>query len=699
MIRIIVIGAPLLFACLITASFLNALTLASKKKNEMTISLAGDPQNFNPIQSTDTASSAISDSIFDGLLRYDENLELAPELAQSWTLSQTSTFFFANPTDAAKAFATLKANSANWAAWHVVNASSQGNRLIVSLSVPGYSDSHTIASLISPLPVSILRADFANVSARRALAAARTAAATPTFRSALLPEQNWYDYDGAYEATIIGPPEPALAELTAFHSTKSSFPASVQLIQTSPFLAEPQIDFELRRDVKWQDGVPFSAHDVAFTFSSIMDESVHSPRKADFDKVFKVETTTPYHVHVTYRGLYSPALASWTMGILPAHILDGKPTSWWATNFNRRPVGTGPFKFEEWKTNEYVRLSRNPLYFATPPWLDGLTYRIIPDVLTQRLAFETRQVDFLQVDPWSVQSSRENPNYQLYSTPSGAYGYIGWNLRNPLFQDLRVRIALAHAVNIPAIVHFILNGQAIQSTGIFTPNAWYFDPTCRPYPFDPNKAAALLEEAGWKKGPKGIRFKDGHPFSFTLLTPSNQEIRKDIATLVQDDLRKIGIEAKIENYEWSVFLSQHILKLDFDAVVLGWSGGNYDQYQIWSSTQTRPGLLNFVGYANSKVDRLLEQVRQEYDRGEIIQLAGKLQNIIYHDQPYLFLFVPNDTTATWKNAFRIYRPDGQGGYVDTPISPTKAGWSYYSKWFYRPEYAFRLPSPTQNPSQ
>ncbi len=699
MIRTIVIGAPLLFAFLITASFLNALTLASKKKNEMTISLAGEPQNFNPIQSTDTASSAISNNIFDGLLKYDENLELAPELAQRWTLSQTSTFFFANPTDAANALATLKANSASWAAWHVANAWSQSNRLIVSLSVPGYSDSNTIASLIFPLPVSILRADFANASARRALAAARTATATQTFASALLPEKNWYDYDGAYEATLIGPPEAALAELIAFHSIKSSFPASVQLIKTSHFIAEPQIDFDLRRDVKWQDGAPFSARDVAFTFRSIMDESVHSPRKADFDKILKVETPTPYHVRVTYRGLYSPALASWTMGILPAHILEGKPTSWWAVNFNRRPVGTGPFKFEEWKTNEFVRLSRNPLYFDTPPWLDGLTYRVIPDVLTQRLAFETQQVDFLQVDPWSVKSSRENLDYQLYSTPGNTYGYIGWNLRNPLFQDLRVRMALAHAVNIPAIVHFILYGQAIQSTGIFTPNAWYFDPAIRPYPFDPNKAAALLEEAGWKEGPEGIRFKDGKPFSFTLLTPSNQEIRKDIATLVQDDLRKIGIEAKIANYEWSVFLSQHILKLDFDAVVLGWTSGNYDQYQIWSSTQTRPGLLNFVGYSNPKVDQLLEQIRQEYDRGEIIRLAGDLQSTIYRDQPYLFLFVPNETTATWKNAFRIYRPDGCGGYVDTPISPTKAGWSYYSKWFYRPEYASRLPSPTQHLSQ
>ncbi len=694
MIRAILIGAPALFVILIVASFLNALSLSSKKKNEMTISLAGDPQNFNPIQCTDSPSATISNDIFDGLLKFDENLELAPELAHSWTLSQTTTFFFANATDATHALTTLQANSTKWAEWHVTNAFSQGNRLIVSLSLPGVSDSHHIASLISPLPVSVLRVDLEKDSARKALTASHTAQTAPAFASMLLPEKMWYDYDTAYEATIVGKPESTLQELTAFHSPKGSFPGTVQILQTRQFIAEPQIDFELRRDVKWQDGAPFSARDVAFTFRSIMDENVHSPRKADFDKVLKVETPAPYHVRITYRDPYSPALESWSIGMLPAHILEGKTSSWWAENFNRHPIGTGPFKFKEWKTNEYIHLSRNPLYFDTPPWLDGLTYRIIPDVLTQRLAFETHQVDFWGVDPWAVQSTEKNPNYQLYSTIATQYGYIGWNLRHPLFQDPRVRVALAQAVNIPAIVRFIFYRQAVQSTGNFTPNAWYFDPKIRPYAYAPSKAASLLDAAGWKQGRDGIRVKDGKRLSFTLITPSNREINKDIATLTQADLKKIGVEIKIENYEWSVFLSQHIMKQDFDAVVLAWAGGNYDQYQIWSSSQTKPGLLNFVGYSNPKVDQLLERIRQEYDRGEIIRLASELQNTIYSDQPYLFIFVPNNITSIWKNTFRIYRPDGRGGFIDTPITPTKAGWSYYSKWFYRPEYASRLPHPS-----
>ncbi|MEX1119990.1 MAG: ABC transporter substrate-binding protein, partial [Terrimicrobiaceae bacterium] len=179
--------------------------------------------------------------------------------------------------------------------------------------------------------------------------------------------------------------------------------------------------------------------------------------------------------------------------------------------------------------------------------------------------------------------------------------------------------------------------------------------------------------------------------SFTLITNNGNEIRRDIATLVQDNLRQIGIEVKIEMYEWAVFLRNFINKGEFDAMVLGWAlGPDYDQYQIWHSSQANPEQLNVVGYNNPKVDRLLEQIRQEYQRTKIVSMAGKMQEIIYRQQPYLFLYVPESTSVVWKDSFRIRRPV-DGGWVDTPIEMTKAGWSYFSDWFYRPEFASKLP--------
>jgi len=144
----------------------------------------------------------------------------------------------------------------------------------------------------------------------------------------------------------------------------------------------------------------------------------------------------------------------------------------------------------------------------------------------------------------------------------------------------------------------------------------------------------------------------------------------------------------VEMYEWAVFLKRFVNQGEFDAVVLGWAlGQGFDQFQIWHSTQTEPERLNMVGYKSKEADRLLESIREEFDRGEIIRQCGELQQLIYADQPYLFLFVPEATSVMWKDAFRVKRPGPDGTWIDEPVTMTKAGWSHYLEWFYRPEYA------------
>ena len=243
------------------------------------------------------------------------------------------------------------------------------------------------------------------------------------------------------------------------------------------------------------------------------------------------------------------------------------------------------------------------------------------------------------------------------------------------------------------MIKYILYGNGVQSNGIFPPHFWFSDPSQKPMAYDPALAARLLDEAGWVPGSDGIRKKDGKRLAFTLIVNQGNEVRKDIATLVQDNLRSVGVEVDVAIYEWAVFISRFINKLEFDATVLGWSTGpDYDAYQVWHSSQTNPGQLNFVGYDNPKVDALLSQIRQEYDPEKIKALAGQIQKTIFDDQPYLFLFVPDATSVIWKDSFRICRPDGQGGWIDTPVEITKAGWSYYMQWFYRPEFSPGLPT-------
>jgi peptide/nickel transport system substrate-binding protein len=630
-IRLFLYGIPSLLVLLLVATFLNANFLSVAKKNEMSIGTLGEPSTLNPIQQADSASSEVGGLIFNGLLKYNQNLEIVGDLATAWELSQESTFRFATEEEASRAFAFLNVKR-SWGSldahpipnqWPITTCDLTGDKLTLHLSQPGLQDSEEIFRVLT---------------------------------------------EAGFKALPFPPLAPSEKE--------------------RPFLAEPIIHFTLRQGVRWHDGVPFTAADVAFTYRAIIDERTASPRSSDFELVSSLTTPTPYEVIVRYKKPFSPALLSWMEALIPAHLLENIEPAKWADFYNRHPIGTGPFKFDSWKTNEYIRLVRNPDYYLGSPWLDSIVFRVLPDPLTLRLAFETHQVDFWGVDPWAVKSFEKDSRFDLFSSAGNSYNYIGWNLRRPIFSDLRIRQALAQAVNIPQMIRYIIYGRGVQSTGIFTPKMWFFDPKIIPLRYDPAAARSLLDAAGWKPGPDGIRVKEGKRLSFTLLANNGNEIRRDIATLVQADLKQIGVEVKVEIYEWAVLLKRFVEKGEFDAIVMGWALGNdFDQYQIWHSSQTHPGELNFIGYTNPEVDHLLTDLRQEYRRPEILRLAGKLQQTIYSDQPYLFLFVPEGTSVMWKGSYRIRQPGSQPGtWIDSPVTMTKAGWNYNLEWFYRPEY-------------
>ena len=624
-IRLFLYGIPAALILLLIAAFVNASFLSVAKKNEMSIGTIGEPSTLNPIQQADSASGQVAGFMFNGLLKYNQDLEIVGDLATKWELSQETTFQFVSDEEAKMAHSTLDGICREVP----LKTSLAGKLLIIQLQEPGLKQSDELEKILI--------------------------------------EKNLH-------------PLP--------------FPPLEKGDKERPFKAEPIIRFTLRKDVRWHDGAPFTSADVAFTYHAIMDERVASPSSSDFELVSSLETPDPYSVVVRYKKPFSPALLSWMQSMLPAHLLEKVEPAKWAEIYNRHPIGTGPFKFGNWKTNEYIRLVKNPDYFRGSPWLDSVVFRVLPDPLTLQLAFQTKQVDFWAVEPWAVQGVENDKRFDLFSSAGNMYNYIGWNLERQMFQDLRVRKALAEAVNIPQMIKYILYGRGVQSTGIFTPKMWFFNPKVQPLPYDPKAAAALLDEAGWKVGPDGIRVKDGKRLSFTLLANNGNDVRRDIATLVQDDLRKIGVEVKVEIYEWSVLLKRFVNKGEFDAIVLGWGLGNdYDQYAIWHSSKTHPEELNFVHYKNTEVDHLLTDLCQEYSRPEILRLTAKLQQTIYADQPYIFLFVPEGTSVMWKNSYRIRRPGSQPGeWIDSPVTMTKAGWNYDMEWFYRAEYSPKIPA-------
>jgi ABC-type transport system substrate-binding protein len=682
-VRTLIVGIPLLLAAVTAVALWTVARVSVDKKNEMYIGSIGEPTTLNPVQAADAASSSVTGVVFNGLLKYDADLEIVGDLAAAWDLSQRSTFFFATPEDAMTAAANLETGIIDRTALHLRRYSVDGNRLVLELTLPGVTDSQKLAEKfgVVPLPVRTV-----SVVAPQAISRVLEEFAADDLAARVV--RVWSN-GNLGELVFLGNEEATLARLRTFLAGKFGEEGLlVEPVLAPPFLAEPEVTFQLHEGVRWHDGAPLTSRDVKFTYDAIMDDRVASPRKPDYELVLSVETPDELSVRVVYRRPFSPALESWMMSVLPAHLLADLPPDQWPLTFNRSPVGTGPFKFAEWKTNQFVRVARNDDYFKGRPHLDGIVFRTLPDPLTLRLAFETRQVDFWAADPWAVGSFREDERFTLFTSPSNSYNYVGWNLRRPMFQDLRVRRALAHAVNIDQMIRYVLYGYGTQSTGLFTPEMWFFNPDVQPLAYDPEKAKQLLDEAGWVPGPDGIRVKDGQRFAFTLITNNGNVIRSDIATLVQENLRAVGIEVTVEMYEWAVFLKRFVNQGEFDAIVLGWAlGQGFDQFQIWHSTQTEPERLNMVGYQSKEADRLLESIREEFDREKIIAMCGELQRLIYADQPYLFLFVPEGTSVMWKDAFRVKRPGPDGAWIDEPVTMTKAGWSHYLEWFYRPEYA------------
>ena len=405
------------------------------------------------------------------------------------------------------------------------------------------------------------------------------------------------------------------------------------------------ITFHLRKNIRWHDGKPFTAEDVLYTYRVTIDPATPTAYAGDFLNVKRAEIPDLHTFRVSYEKPFAPALSSWGAAILPRHLLEGKDIT--KSSLARHPVGTGPFLFKEWVTGAKIVLASNPDYFEGRPCLDGYIMRIIPDLSTMFLELRAGGIDQMNLTPLQYERQTESAlfkkNYNKYRYLSFSYTYLGYNLKNPLFQDRRVRQAISHAVNKEEIIEGVLLGLGQVATGPFKPGTWACNPHVKRYPYDPERARSLLAEAGWRDTDgDGKIDRDGRPFVFEIVTNQGNEVRAKCAEIIQRRLADIGMEVKIRVIEWAAFINDFINKGRFDATILGWTiTMDPDPYDVWHSSKTKPGELNFISYGNPEVDALLEKGRSTFDQGERKKYYDRFQEILAEDQPYTFLYVPD----------------------------------------------------------
>ena len=330
-------------------------------------------------------------------------------------------------------------------------------------------------------------------------------------------------------------------------------------------------------------------------------------------------------------------------------------------NYSRKPLGSGPYKFEAWKTGREVDLIRDPNYWGNGKadidqvYVDRLLYRIINNLDAALVTLKSGGLDTMDLTPVQAtrgsNSERFKHEFQKFEYFAPSYSYIGWNNLSPIFRDKRVRQAMTYLTDRKQMVKSLLFGLGEVVNGpifFFRPE---YDKNLNEYAYNPDKAMSLLREAGWQDTDgDGVLDKviDGRktPLRFEFKIPSGSSTGKSVILVLQEELKRHGIIATVRDLDWTIFLDD-VKNHKFDAVVMSWAmqASEPDEYQVWHSSQAANKGSNHISYKNPRVDKILEDYRREFDAKKRVDLYREFQEILNNEQPYTFLFARKSVSA------------------------------------------------------
>lgn len=411
---------------------------------------------------------------------------------------------------------------------------------------------------------------------------------------------------------------------------------------------------KLKKTAKWSDGQPVTADDVIFTIDTIRNPEVGAPGISLYDKVDKTEKVDEYTVKITLKQVYAPFQYTLNSEVVPAHILkDVKPSELQTHKYGVDPAQTvtnGAWKWTEWKQKQYLTFDADPNYWGeVKPHIAKVIYKIYADQNTEVQALLKGDVDTVQSVPLTqLDAVRKQEGITISSKPGASYEYISFNFEPKNFKDgfipfagQKTRQAIAYALNRQGMVDNVLKGTGILMNAPFLPGSWT-DPgdAAVNYTYDAEQAKKLLAEDGWTPGNDGILTKDGKRFSFELQYNSGNSRREQIAAIIQQNLKDVGIEVKPKAIDFSAWVDQNLNPGKFEAVLLGWSLSNPDpdQESIFSSSYFPPNGQNMGWYTNKKLDDLWVKGYSTVDQNERKEVYKEIATEISTDLPYVFLY-------------------------------------------------------------
>lgn len=387
--------------------------------------------------------------------------------------------------------------------------------------------------------------------------------------------------------------------------------------------------FHLKKGIKFHNGQELLARDVEFTFKSLLEDSFISAKKGSFRVIKDIEIVDDYSVKFILQEPYSSFLINLAaIGILPSGV---------QAEFSKNPIGTGPFKFLSYKEDQELIFQSFDRYFEGKPKIEGIIFKIIPDAFTRMLELRKGSIHLAinNIPEDMVASLAQEAHLKVVKKAGSNYSYIGINLKDPILQGREVRQAIAYAIDVEGMIQHLLKGLASPAKGILAARNWAHEENVAIYEYNPKLSQELLDKAGFID-PDGPGPKSRFRLSCKV---SNNKRSRDIAVVIKESLRQVGIDLSIRSLEWQTFY-QDVIKGNFQLCCMRWIGAiDPDIYRyVFYSKSTPPEGANRGFYKDEELDRLIIQAKKSLDQKELKELYSEIQKKIALEVPYINLW-------------------------------------------------------------